>query len=71
MFRIGTLELIIIFLIILLLFGAKKLPEISRALGRSLKEFKKGTKEVKDEIDAATEDGVEKKEPESEKAIED
>lgn len=56
MFRIGTTELILILLIILLLFGAKKLPEISRALGRSLKEFKKGTKEIKDEVEGTIRD---------------
>jgi sec-independent protein translocase protein TatA len=56
MFRIGTGELVVIFLIILLLFGAAKLPEIARALGRSIKEFKKGAKEVKDEIEEATKD---------------
>lgn len=59
MFRIGTGELVLIFLIILLLFGAAKLPEIARALGRSIKEFKKGAKEVKDEIEEATKDETE------------
>jgi sec-independent protein translocase protein TatA len=55
-------ELLVIFLIILLLFGAKRLPEIARALGKSLKEFKKATKEVKGAFDeAANEDEEEKK----------
>ena len=45
MFNIGMGELVIIFLIILLLFGASKLPEIARALGKSIKEFKKASKE--------------------------
>ncbi len=58
---IGFPELILIFLIILLLFGAKKLPEISRALGRSLKEFKKGSKEIKEDI----EDNLQDKQEES------
>lgn len=57
MFRFGMGELVVIFLIILLLFGAKRLPEIARALGRSLKEFKKATKDVKGAFDeAASED---------------
>ncbi len=41
----GHSEIILIVLIILLLFGAKKVPELSRALGKSLSEFKKGQKE--------------------------
>ncbi|MBT8046559.1 MAG: twin-arginine translocase TatA/TatE family subunit [Pontiella sp.] len=41
----GGPELLIIVFIILLLFGAKKLPELSRAIGKSLGEFKKGQKE--------------------------
>lgn len=40
--NLGAPELIIIFLIILLLFGAKKLPELARTLGSSAKELKKG-----------------------------
>ena len=56
MFRFGMGELIVIFLIILLLFGATRLPQIARALGRSIKEFKKGTKEIKDEIEEVTKD---------------
>ena len=45
MFNIGAPELILIFFIILLLFGAKRLPEIGRSLGKALGEFKKGLKE--------------------------
>ena len=37
----GPLELVVIFLVVLLLFGGKKLPEIGRALGEGIKEFKK------------------------------
>lgn len=43
--NIGFQELIIVLVIVLLLFGAKKLPELSRALGQSLKEFRKGREE--------------------------
>ncbi len=39
--NIGWQEILIILLIILLLFGAKKIPEIARSLGRGIKEFKK------------------------------
>ena len=44
--RLGIGELTIILLIILILFGAKKLPEIARAIGQSLNEFRKAGKEV-------------------------
>jgi len=40
MFGIGATELVVIFLIILLLFGAKRLPEIARSMGKSFNEFK-------------------------------
>ena len=56
----GQSEILLIIFIILLLFGAKKLPELSRALGKSLGEFKKGQKEG-----STPEDEVEKKEIES------
>ena len=41
----GVTELIIILLIVLVLFGAKKLPELARSLGKSIGEFKKGREE--------------------------
>jgi sec-independent protein translocase protein TatA len=44
--RIGLQELLVILLICLLLFGARRLPEIGRALGKTIKEFKKGLKEI-------------------------
>ncbi len=42
MFGIGAQELIIVLVILLLLFGGKKLPELSRSIGQSLKEIRKG-----------------------------
>ncbi|MFH1593835.1 MAG: twin-arginine translocase TatA/TatE family subunit [Candidatus Omnitrophota bacterium] len=54
MFKFGMGELVIILLIVLLLFGASRLPEIARALGKSIKEFKKAGKEIKDDIEDAT-----------------
>ncbi len=50
MFNIGPGELILILLILLILFGAKRLPEIGKALGKSLAEFKKGMQEAKEEM---------------------
>jgi sec-independent protein translocase protein TatA len=46
----GGSEVILILFIILLLFGAKKLPELSRSLGKSLGEFKKGKDDLENEI---------------------
>ena len=56
MFRFGMGELVIILLIVLLLFGASRLPQIAKALGRSIKEFKKAGKQIKDEIEEVAED---------------
>ena len=47
---IGVQELLLIFLVLLLLFGAKKIPEIAKGLGKSVKEFKKGVHEIEEEI---------------------
>jgi sec-independent protein translocase protein TatA len=52
MFGIGTTELIIIMFVILLLFGAKKLPELAQGLGRGIREFKKASNEIQDEFRA-------------------
>ena len=41
----GPLEIVVILLVVLLLFGAKRLPEIGRALGEGIREFKKAIKE--------------------------
>lgn len=49
-------ELIVIFIIVLLLFGAKKIPELARGLGKSMGEFKKARKEFEDEIQRAADD---------------
>ncbi len=61
MFRFGIWELLIILFIVLLLFGAGRLPEIARAMGRSIKEFKKGTREIRDEIESTLKDDDVKK----------
>jgi sec-independent protein translocase protein TatA len=49
MFGLGYQELLIILVIVLILFGANRLPELARSLGSSVKEFKKGVNEPKDE----------------------
>lgn len=50
---IGGPELLIILVIILLLFGSKKLPELARGLGKSMKEFKKATQDVQHDFQEA------------------
>jgi sec-independent protein translocase protein TatA len=50
MFNIGPQEMFILFLIIILLFGAKRIPEIGRSIGRGIQEFKKGMRDVESEI---------------------
>ena len=50
MFNLGTGELVFIFLIILLLFGAKRLPDLAKGLGKGIKEFKSALETGKKEI---------------------
>ena len=50
---LGHNELLVIFFIVLLLFGAKKIPEVFRALGSGIKEFKKAASDIEKEIEAA------------------
>jgi Tat protein translocase TatB subunit len=52
-FNIGPAELMIIFILALLVVGPKKLPELSRQLGRGLREFRRVSDEVRGEIDGA------------------
>ncbi|MGC9512463.1 MAG: Sec-independent protein translocase subunit TatA/TatB [Fidelibacterota bacterium] len=49
----GPWELIIILVIVLLIFGPKKLPELAKGLGKGLREFKKAAHDVKDELENA------------------
>jgi sec-independent protein translocase protein TatA len=53
---LGGWEIILILLLALILFGDKKLPELARGLGHGIKEFKKATREVTDEIQNAAEE---------------
>lgn len=46
-------EILLIFLVVLLLFGAKRLPELFRSFGKSIREFKKATSEIEDDIRTA------------------
>jgi sec-independent protein translocase protein TatA len=58
----GAGEIILIVLVILLLFGAKKIPELARGIGKGMSEFKKGLKEVENDIKSADK---EEKKPEN------
>jgi len=48
--NLGTGEIILILLVVLILFGAKKIPELAQGLGKGMREFKKSLKDVEDEI---------------------
>ncbi len=56
MFNIGFPELLIILAIALIVFGPKKLPELAKAFGRAMREFKKATEDVKESFEAETKD---------------
>ena len=53
---LGGWEMVIVVIAVLLLFGAKKIPELAKGLGTGIKEFKKATREVTDEIQNAAAD---------------
>ncbi|MDX1627535.1 MAG: twin-arginine translocase TatA/TatE family subunit [Fulvivirga sp.] len=50
----GGWELIVIVLVILIFFGAKKIPELARGLGKGIREFKDATKEIKKDIEESS-----------------
>lgn len=60
MFGIGTNELLIIFLIVLLLFGANRIPEIGRALGKGIRDFKRATRDLERDINLESDDPPQK-----------
>lgn len=53
---IGMQELLLIFLLVLLLFGAKRIPDIAHGLGRGIRDFKKALKDTQDEINKESPD---------------
>ena len=61
MFGLGYQELLVILIIVLILFGAQRLPDLARSLGSSVKEFKKGINEVKDDTNSTAKKDDEKK----------
>ena len=53
---LGWSELLIIFFIILIIFGPRKLPEVAEAMGKSIQKFKRASREVRDEIEGSSDD---------------
>lgn len=54
--RLGPVELILILIIALVIFGPSKLPQIGRSLGEAIQEFKKGSRAVNDELNTTVSD---------------
>ena len=50
---LGMGQIILILLVVLLMFGAKKLPDLAKGLGQGIKEFKKATRDIQDEVTKA------------------
>jgi sec-independent protein translocase protein TatA len=50
MFGLGTPEIILVVIVILVLFGAKKIPEFMQGIGKGIKEFKKATSDIEKEV---------------------
>lgn len=64
-FNLGGMEIILILALVLIMFGAKKLPELAKGLGQGIKEFKKATREVTDEVSNAMEETPQRRLPPS------
>lgn len=63
MFGLGTPEIILIVIVILVLFGAKKIPEFMQGIGKGVKEFKKATSDIETEITQTPKDKPKPTEP--------
>jgi sec-independent protein translocase protein TatA len=64
-FNLGGGEIILILALILIMFGARKLPELAKGLGQGIKEFKKATREVTDEVSNAMDETPQRRLPPS------
>ena len=53
---LGGWEILLILLVLLIFFGAKKIPELAKGLGKGIKEFKNATNEIKEEIEEGVKD---------------
>lgn len=59
--NLGAPEILLIILAILILFGAKKIPELAKGIGKGMKEFKKAVKEVEEDIQLTDDNDKDKK----------
>jgi sec-independent protein translocase protein TatA len=62
--NLGTTEILIIALIFVVFFGAKKIPELAQGLGKGIREFRKAAREVQDDVETDTKK-IENRSPES------
>ncbi len=60
--NLGATEIILIVLVILIFFGAKKIPELAQGLGKGIREFRKATREIEDNIQNEVRKGDDKSE---------
>jgi sec-independent protein translocase protein TatA len=49
--NLGTTEILLIVLVIIIFFGAKKIPELAQGLGKGIREFKKAAREIEDDVE--------------------
>ena len=49
--NLGMPELLLIFAVVMLLFGAKKIPELAQGLGKGIREFRKAARDIQDEVE--------------------
>jgi len=67
MFGLGTQELLIILVLVMIIFGAGKLPQVGSALGKGLRNFKKGVNDAEEEIEEAQVEEISEKKEETKK----
>lgn len=67
MFGLGTQELLIILVLVMIIFGAGKLPQVGGALGKGLRNFKKGMNDATDDVEEAEVTKIDEKKDEEKK----
>lgn len=60
--NLGATEIILIILVVLIFFGAKKIPELAQGLGKGIREFRKATREIEEDVNSDVKKVNEKKE---------